>query len=116
MSKTSLQPGENAVASWTLFYTPPGGKKFNGKLTVTNQRLIYRTLYDAGYNPASYHVTFSKEDKDIIYSISKADISNVASHKSFLANKVIVTLTDGTIHEFNRGMMGIDKLINAINN
>jgi len=116
MNKIALLPGETTIDSWTLFYTPPEGKKFNGKLTVTNQRLLYRTLYDAAYNPASFHVTFSKEDKDIIYSISKADIAHIDIQKSFLAKKVIVTLTDGTKHEFNRGAMSVDKLADAINN
>ena len=101
MTNTALQPGENIIDTWTIFYTPPGGKKFNGKLTVTNRRLIYRTLYDAGYNPASYHVTFDKEDKDIIYSINKTNIARVDVQKSFLAKKVIITLADGTKHEFN---------------
>jgi len=115
MSNATLQPGETANDTWTIFYTPPEGKKFNGKLTVTNKRLIYRTLYDAAYNPASYHVTFDKEDKDVIYSINKADIAKVDVQKSFLAKKVIVTLSDGSKHEFNYGVMSVDKLVDAIN-
>ena len=115
MSSTVLQAGENTIDTWTIFYTPPGGKRFNGKLTVTNRRLIYRTVYDADYNPASKHVMFSKEDKDIIYVISKADITRVDVQKSLLAKKVIVTLSDGTKHEFNYGIMSVDKLVAAIN-
>ncbi|MBS1575205.1 MAG: hypothetical protein JST09_07875 [Bacteroidetes bacterium] len=114
MNNATLQPGETAIDTWTIFYTPPGGKKFNGKLTVTNKRLIYRTLYDAGYNPASYHVTFDKEDKDVIYSINKADIARTEVKKSLLSKKVIVTLADGTNHEFNYGAMSVDKLAAAI--
>ncbi|MBS1731319.1 MAG: hypothetical protein JSS67_11185 [Bacteroidetes bacterium] len=114
MNNITLLPGETLMDTWTLFYTPPEGKKFNGNLTVTSQRLVYRTVYDAAYNPASNHVTFNKEDKDIIYSISKADIINVDVQKSFLAKKVILTLVDGTKHEFNRGAMSVDKLVDAI--
>ncbi|MBS1496856.1 MAG: hypothetical protein JSU03_08235 [Bacteroidetes bacterium] len=114
MNKITLLPGETIIDTWTLFYTPPEGKKFNGSLTVTEKRLVYRTLYDASYNPASFHVTFAKEDKDIIYSISKADITNVDVQKSFLAKKVILTLADGTKHEFNRGAMSVDNLVDAI--
>jgi hypothetical protein len=114
MSKITLLPGETAIDSWTLFYTPPEGRKFNGNLTVTNQRLVYRTLYDASYNPASYHVTFNKEDKDIVYSISKADVSHVDVQKGFLSKKIIITLADGSKHEFNRGAMGVDKIMDAI--
>jgi hypothetical protein len=115
MNNTILQPGETATDTWSIFYTPPEGKKFNGKLTVTNKRLIYRTLYDASYNPASYHVAFNKEDKDIVFSINKADITRVDIQKNFLAKKVIITLSDGTKHEFNYGVMSVDKLVAAIN-
>ncbi|MGG9964801.1 hypothetical protein [Ferruginibacter sp. SUN106] len=115
MSKIELQPGETAIDTWAIFYSPSAGKKFNGKLAVTNKRLMYRTLYDAAYNPASYHVAFDKEDKDIVFSINKADIARVDTKKSLLAKKVIITLSDGSGHEFNYGVMSIDKLVNAIN-
>ncbi|MEI9954810.1 MAG: hypothetical protein WDM90_00500 [Ferruginibacter sp.] len=115
MSKVILQPGETAIDTWTIFYSPSAEKKFNGKLTVTNKRLIYRTLYDAAYNPASYHVAFDKEDKDIVFSINKADIASVDTQKSLLAKKVILTLSDGSRHEFNYGVMSVDKLVDAIN-
>ncbi|PZR29199.1 MAG: hypothetical protein DI535_04070 [Citrobacter freundii] len=115
MSMIALQPGENVIDTWSIFYIPPEGKKFNGKLTVTNQRLIYRTAYDAGYNPASYHVTFDKEDKDIVYAINKADIAGVDVQKSIFSKKVMITLSDGSKHEFNYGVMSIDKLVAAVN-
>ena len=115
MSKAILLPAETAIDTWTIFYSPSVEKKFNGKLTVTNKRLIYRTLYDAAYNPASYHVAFDKEDKDIIFSFNKADIARVDTQKSFLAKKVIITLSDGSKHEFNYGVMSVDKLVDAIN-
>ena len=115
MSAAILQPGEAAIDTWTIFYSPSADKEFNGKLTVTNKRLIYRTLYDAAYNPASYHVAFDKEDRDIVFSINKADITRVDTQKSFLAKKVLLTLSDGSRHEFNYGVMSVDKIVNAIN-
>ncbi|GAB2808762.1 hypothetical protein [Ferruginibacter profundus] len=115
MSQAMLQPGETAIDTWAIFYSPSAEKKFNGKLTVTNKRLIYRTVYDAAYNPASYHVAFDKEDKDIVFLIDKADIVRVDTQKSLLAKKVILTLSDGSKHEFNYGVMSVDKLADAIN-
>lgn len=115
MSSTALQPDEKVIDTWSVFYTPPGGKKFNGKLTVTNRRLIYQTLYDAAYNPASIRVAFNKKDKDIYFYISKSDITGVDVQKSFFAKKAIVMLSDGTKHEFNYGLLNIDKLVSAIN-
>ena len=44
--KITLQPGETAIDTWSLFYFPPNGGKYNGKLTVTNQRLLYDAMFD----------------------------------------------------------------------
>ena len=41
-----LLPEENVIDTWTLLYTPPGGGKYNGKLTITNKRLLYDAKYD----------------------------------------------------------------------
>ena len=32
---SDMQPGETPIGTWTLFYIPPEGGKYNGKLTVT---------------------------------------------------------------------------------
>lgn len=42
----ALQADEQVIDTWTLIYTPPGGGKYNGKLTVTNKRLLYDAKYD----------------------------------------------------------------------
>ena len=44
--KIELQPGEQKINTWTLLYNGPKGHKYNGKLTVTNQRLIYDAQFD----------------------------------------------------------------------
>ena len=40
----TLLPGEQKIDTWTILYQPPKGGKFNGKLLVTNQRLLYAHL------------------------------------------------------------------------
>jgi hypothetical protein len=44
--KIELLPGEAKIDTWTIMYMPPGGGKYNGKLTVTNKRLLYDAKYD----------------------------------------------------------------------
>ena len=44
--KFTLQPGEVEIDTWSLLYVPPGGGKYNGKLTVTNRRLLYDAKFD----------------------------------------------------------------------
>ena len=48
MSKSpfTLSAEEQAIDTWTLLYIPPGGGKYNGKLTITNKRLLYDAKYD----------------------------------------------------------------------
>ena len=47
--KITLQPGETAIDTWSIFYLPPNGGKYNGKLTVTNQRLLYDAMFDVSF-------------------------------------------------------------------
>ena len=43
----TLQEGETIIDTWTLIYIPPGGGKYNGKLTVTNKRLLYDAIFSS---------------------------------------------------------------------
>ena len=104
-----LQPGESAIDTWTLIYTPPGGGNYNGKLTVTNQRLLYDAKWDA-----SVLGTLGNRAASGQLVIDKADIANVEVQKKLLSKKAIVTLSDGSTHIFNYGVMNIDPVAAAI--
>ena len=104
-----LQPGETAIDTWTLIYTPPGGGNYNGKLTVTNRRLLYDAKFDASLIGMLGNYAASGQ-----LVIDKADISNVEVQKKFLSKKAILTLADGSVHIFNYGAMNIDKVVAAI--
>lgn len=109
-----LDPGEAKLDTWTLLYYPPMGGKYNGKLLVTNQRLIYDAKYDAtvaGQLANMHSIKLSSEGHLII---PKARIANVEVQKSFFAKKVILTLDDGQKHTFSYGMMNIDPVAAAI--
>jgi len=105
----SLQDGETEIDTWTLFYVPANGGKFNGKLTVTNKRLLYDAKFDASLIGVLGH-----RAADGYLVISKDDISSVEVKKSFFSKKAIVTLTDGSQHVFDYGAMNIDKCAEAI--
>jgi hypothetical protein len=104
-----LQPGETKIDTWTLIYTPPGGGNYNGKLTITNQRLFHEAKWDAsvlgilGNRAASGQLV-----------IDKNDIANLEVQKKLLSKKAILTLADGSVHVFNYGAMNIDKVVAAI--
>ena len=109
-----MQPGETRIDTWTILYQPPGGGKYNGKLTITNNRLLYDAKYDVSAKGLLSEAMFIKWGSEGYLEINKADITDVQVEKSFLAKKAIVTLTDGSKHVFNYGALNVDKVAEAI--
>jgi hypothetical protein len=111
----NLQAGEEIIDTWTIIYTPPGGGKYNGKLTVTNKRLLYDAKYDVSAKGLLSEAMFVKWGSEGFLEINKSDIAAVKAEKSFLAKKALITLSDGSLHTFNYGVLNIDKVIEAVN-
>jgi putative transposon-encoded protein len=114
IDKIPLEPGEAKIDTWTLLYQPPKGGKYNGKLLVTNRRLIYDAQFDmsiAGFIEEALFIKFGSEG---VLVIPKDRIAKVDVQKSFLAKKVLLTLDDGQVHTFNYGMLNIDPVAQAI--
>lgn len=105
----TLQPDEHVLDTWTLFYLPPNGGKYNGKLTVTNRRLLYEAKFDASL----IGVLGDRVAKGYL-AIDKDDIQNVEVQKKLFSKKAILTLSDGSKHIFDYGAMNIDKCVEAI--
>ena len=114
MAKFNLDPGESELYNQTVLYEPPGGGKYNGKLVITNKRLLYDAKYDvsvSGMLEEAFFVKFGSED---FIQIPKDRISNVEVQKSMFAKKVVITTDDGKKHTFNAGMLSIHKVADAI--
>jgi len=110
MAKTiDLHPGETEIGAWTLFYLPPYGGKFNGKLTVTDCRLIYDASDDASLGGVLTNKAASGRME-----IAKADIRDIEVTRSLFHKRALVTLADGSFHTFDRGAMSIDKVAEAM--
>lgn len=109
-----LLADEQVIDTWTLIYTPPGGGKYNGKLAVTNKRLLYDAKYDVSAKGMLSEAMFVKWGSEGYLEINKPEIKEVQIEKSFLAKKVVITLTDGSKHIFNYGVLNIDKVADAI--
>jgi hypothetical protein len=112
--KVELQPGETKIDTWSILYIPPGGGKYNGKLTITNRRLLYDAKYDVSAKGLLSEAMFIKWGSEGYLEINKADIKDVQVEKSFLSKKAIVTLTDNSKHIFNYGALNVDKVAEAI--
>ena len=107
-------PGEKLIDTWTILYNPPGGGKYNGKLTVTNNRLMYDAKYDVSAKGLLSEALFIKWGSEGYLEIGKDDIRDVQVEKGFLAKKVVLTLSDDSRHIFNYGVLNVDKLAEAI--
>ena len=110
----TLLADESIIDTWTILYIPPGGGKYNGKLSVTNKRLLYDAKYDVSAKGLLAEAMFMKWGSEGYLTIEKADITDVQTEKSFLSKKVIVTLKDGSKHIFNYGALNVDKVAEAI--
>lgn len=100
---------EHAIDTWTLFYVSADGQRYSGKLTVTNQRLIFDAKFDGSI---SGMMTARVASGRLL--IDKSEIVRLDTEKKLLKKKVILTLSDGGVHTFDYGAMSIDKLVAAI--
>lgn len=108
--KLDLQTAERIIDTWTIYYIPPNGSSIAGKLTVTNQRLLFLPQHEDN------SLSLSIYNRKGLLTFSKSDIQQVNAQKSLLSKKVLVTMSDNSTHTFNYGVMNIDKLVSAIQN
>lgn len=108
--KLDLQTAENIIDTWTIYYIPPNGSSIAGKLTVTNQRLLFLPQHEDN------SLSLSIYNRKGLLTFNKSDIQQVNAQKSLLSKKVLVTMSDSSTHTFNYGVMNIDKLVAAIQN
>ena len=112
--KVEMQPDETKIDTWSILYIPPNGGRYNGKLTITNKRLLYDAKFDVSTKGLLSEAMSMKWGSEGFLEINKADIKEVEVEKSFLAKKAIVTLNDNSKHIFNYGALNVDKVAEAI--
>ncbi len=112
--KIEMQPGETKIDTWAILYIPPNGGKYNGKLTITNKRLLYDARLDVSARGLLSEALFTKWGREGFLEICKSDIRDVQVEKSLLSKKAIVTLADDSKHTFNYGALNVDKVAEAI--
>lgn len=112
--KIELLPGESPVDTWNIMYLPDSGNKYNGKLTITNQRLIYDVRFDADAAPSMPGEMYARWKKEGYVEIFKSEIRQVNVEKTVMVKKVTIILADGSEHTFNYGVLNIDKVVAAI--
>lgn len=108
-----LQTGEVKINTGPVLYFSPGGKKFNGKLTITNKRLICDTQFDMNAKDVLPDKMFIKWGSVGYLEINRSDICQAEVKKNILYNQLVLILTDGSKHIFNSGIFN-KKILKAI--
>ena len=110
-----LHPLERLIDTWTVIFLPNKTGKFNGKLSVTNQRLIYETQYNIGsFQEVVDSSYLGDRGENMQIEIPKDDIIKVEVEKTFFQKKVIVTVKNGAQFTFSYGMMNVNPIAAAI--
>jgi len=109
-----MPENEKIIDTWTVVYSNEKGARCNGKLTVTNKRLLYDAKFDVTTRGLVEESLFVKWGSEEYIVIPKSRIKHVEVQKSFFAKRAIVTLDDGSLHMFNYGMLNIDPVAEAI--
>jgi hypothetical protein len=109
-----MQTIEKVIDSWSVFYQGPQGDKYGGKLTVTNLHLLYdlncnSTIGGKIKNPLLVH--WGSESYLVI---PKNKIAHIRTQKTLFAKKILLTLTDGSVHIFNYRKLNTHRIIRAI--
>jgi len=110
----TLEPDEKKIDAWTVIYISPNGGKYNGKLLVTNKRLLYDAKFDVSMKGMLEEALYYKFGNEGYLVIPKGRIAKIETKKSFLKKQIILTLDNGQVHIFDYGMLNIDKLAEAI--
>lgn len=114
MNVFDLEPGETKIDTWTAVYLGPDGSRYNGKLTVTNKRLLFDAKFDISIQSIIDETLILKSDTEEFLVIPKDRISRIDTRKSFIKKQIILTLDNGQTHTFDYGMLNIDKIDEAI--
>lgn len=109
---TDVLPSERIINTWNIKYQTTNGYKINGKLTVTNIRLLYDS---ARINSDNTHNGLLKKlgNEDFLI-IQKNKIKSIKIEKSFLTNKIILELNNDSKIVFDYGIFKLKKLLLAI--
>lgn len=111
----SLQQSEEIINTWTMIFLPDSKEKINGRLTVTNQRLVFDMLYNiSSFQQVIQSAYLVADGQYSQLEIPKTDIVNVSIEKSFLQKKVIVSVENGDLFTFSHGLMSVDSIVAAI--
>lgn len=109
MSEIVIPDSEKVIDSWMLNYLPSFGGRYVGNLTITDASVYFE---------ADFSINWSHDAvKQVVggLSFAKSDIKSIECKKSWLIfQRVEIQLTDDSIHVFDRGIMSVKGIEDAL--
>jgi hypothetical protein len=109
MSTIKLNENEKTIDSWTLNYIPSFGGRYVGNLIITDKSVYFEADFSV---ELACNAVKSVEGG---ISFSREDIKSIKAVKKFwIFQRVEIELNDGTTHTFDRGVMSVRGIIDAL--
>lgn len=117
------------LGEWTINYLPEEGGRFTGKLTVTDEKVSFASLYESSnktivkaifldvgsFAAAGGHTVYRySNDDEARVELPANEIASVHAAKKGMMKQAVVTMQDGQEFVFNYGMLSVKKLVETI--
>ena len=113
-SKVPLIADELIFDSWDLYYTFSDESYFFGTITVTNKRIFFETKTEGAAEAMLTKSAFFTNHITNFIILSKKEIVNIDSVKSFTSSQAVIMLKNGEKHYLDRKMLSVDKIVDAL--
>ena len=117
------------LGEWTINYIPEEGGRYTGKLTLTAEKLLFKSLYESSnktivkaifldvgtFAAAGGHTVYRySNDDEATVDLPVAEIARVEPSKKGMMKRAVVTMQGGETFVFDYGMLSVKKLVATI--
>jgi hypothetical protein len=117
------------LGEWTVNYLPEEGGRYTGKLTVTDEKAVFVSLYESSnktivkaifldvssFAAAGGHNVYRySNDDEARVELPVTEIAGVKANKKGLMKQAVVTMQGGEEFVFDYGMLSVKKLVATI--
>ena len=115
--------------TWTINFIPEEGGRVTGELTVGDEDVVFRALYDSSFKSIAKNIGLAvgafaatgghlvilrEEGSDAEIVIPRTSIQRAEAGRKGLMKRAIITLTDGQRYTFDYGLLSVKKLVASI--
>ena len=117
------------LGEWIVNYLPEEGGRYTGKLTVTDEKVVFVSLYESSnktivkaifldvgsFAAAGGHNVYRySNDDEARVELPVTEIAGVKATKKRLLKQAVVTMQGGEEFVFDYGMLSVKKIVEAI--